>query len=308
MQSLSVLINLLITLVYLACGFILTKTNKAKPEHAKSVSAILVYVCGPCMIISSFLNMEYSRENLIKSVEFFFVTLVFQISVFVLLFFIFRKKYVLSKYRILTAGTIFGNVGFFGLPLVTGLFPSEPIVACYSTMFVTSMNLLIFTVGEYLITFDKKYISLKSALVNPTTIAFLVGFPLYVLGVRLPQVVLSPISVLGKSTTPLCMFVLGMRLSSMELKSVFSNPFAYFVCLFKLVLFPLLGYLLVAFLPFFDQTFKICMAVLCACPSAAIILTLSELHETEQKLAANTVLMATVFCSVTLPLILLIIV
>ena len=78
-------------------------------------------------------------------------------------------------HRILTVGAVLGNVGFFGLPLVTGLFPDQPIVACYSTMYITSMNFLVFTLGVFFITQKKQYVSLKAAILNPTTLAVAVA-------------------------------------------------------------------------------------------------------------------------------------
>lgn len=83
-------------------------------------------------------------------------------------------------------------------------------------------------------------------------------------------------------------------------------PFAYVVCALKLVVFPLAAYLCVVFLPFLSETFKACMLLLSAAPSGAIILSLAELHECEQELAANVVLLTTILSVVTVPLLMLI--
>ena len=208
-----------------------------------------------------------------------------------------------AKYRLLTIGATLGNVGFFGLPLVTALFKTQPIVACFSSVFVMSMNLLAFTVGVFMLTGDKKHMSLKSAVINPSVLSLLFALPFFFLKITFPQVILQPLDLLGKMSTPLCMFVLGMRLASANKKNLFTRPTVYLGCLLKLVIFPLFAYALVAFLPFFDATFKACILVLSAAPSGVIILSLAEFHEKEQELSANIILLSTLLSVITLPLI-----
>lgn len=301
------LINVLLMLFYLSIGFILAKCDKACDKHARTLSSLLLYVCGPAMIISAFDSLEYNVSDLKSMGLFFVITLVIQLIIVLIMFVILKKKYSDSKYRILTFGAICGNVGFFGLPLVKALFPNDPIVSCYSSVYVMSMNLIAFTLGVFLITLNKKYISIKAAILNPTSIAIIIALPLYIFKIHFPKEIASTISLLGSMTTPICMIVLGLRLSAMNLKALFLEPFAYLTCAFKLIVFPLLAYLAVYFIPGLDSTFKACILVLSAAPSGAIILSLAELHQTEQELCANVVLLATLSCLITIPLLMLII-
>lgn len=303
----TVFTNVLMMMFYLACGYAVVKARKGESSHAKSFSGLLVYVCGPAMILDSFQSMEYSPENSIKLVWFFLVSLAVQALFFILLWILFHKKYEDARYRILSAGAILGNVGFFGLPLVTALFPGESVVACYSITYIVSMNLLLFTVGVYLITLDRKYISIKAAIFNPTTLTMLVAVPLYLWQIHFPAQVGSMVALLGKMSTPICMVVLGMRLAAVKIKALFLRPFAYGVCALKLILFPLFAYLCVCFIPGLEDSFKICVFVLSAAPSASVILAQAELHECEQELSANVVLLTTLLSVVTLPLLFLIV-
>jgi len=302
-----VLTNVLTMLLYMLCGFTLVKAKKAVSDHAKSMSGILVYVCGPCMILSSFQGMEYSIDNLISAGLFFVISLAVQLLFFAILYLILHKKYETARYRVLTAGSFFGNVGFFGLPLVTSLFPDKPIVAVYSTLYVISMNFLVFTLGIFLITHDKKYISVKAAVLNPTFLAALVAVPLYVLQLHLPDTVGNAVSLMSKLSTPLCMFVLGLRLASMEFKKTFTRPLIYVICGLKLIAFPLFAYLCVYFMPFLDETFKISIFVLSAAPTASVVLSLAELHECERRMCANMVLLTTILSVITMPLLMLLV-
>ena len=323
--------NVLTMLAFMLCGYLLVAFKKGTSAHAKTLSAILIYLCCPAMIVSAWQSIQYSKDNFLQTAWFFCVSLIIQLLFFGALFFVFRKKLrntpvpqladqqtdqlkegdnqkkdESAKYRLLTVGATLGNVGFFGLPLVTALFPEQPTVACFSTVYVMSMNLMVFTVGVFMLTGDKKHVSIKSAIINPSTLSVLFALPFFFFEITFPTFLLQPLDLLGKMSTPLCMMVLGMRLASANKKNLFTRPTVYLGCLLKLIVFPLFAYALVAFLPFFDATFKACILVLSATPSGVIILSLAEFHETEQELSANIVLLSTLLATVTMPLIMLV--
>lgn len=299
--------NVLIMLLYMSCGFALVKTGLSRAEHAKALSSVLIYLCAPALIISAMQGLHFSPESAAELGIFFVATLVIQIFSFLILYIVLHRRYNDAKYRILSFGTVLGNVGFMGMPMVLALFPDAPIVAGYSTMYSMSMNLLAFTVGVFLITHDRKYITPRAALLNPTMLAIIVSLPLYFLDIQLPAELGSAVSLLGKMTTPLCMLVLGIRLASVDLRRLLSRAFVYIICALKLLVFPLFAYTCVRFLPFVGDTFKACVLVLSAAPSASMLLSMAELHDCEQEMSANVVLLATIFCVVTLPLIVLVI-
>jgi predicted permease len=127
--------NVLITLAYIIPGFILCKVKKATAEHLSTMSAVLIYFCSPCMIINSFLQLDFSLTDLGNMGLFFITTLILQAAFMGIMFLFLRKKYVESKYRVLTIASISGNVGFFGLPIVKAMLPNSPEVMCYSAVF-----------------------------------------------------------------------------------------------------------------------------------------------------------------------------
>lgn len=302
MVALTVFTTVLMMFIYMACGFAAVKTKIASPEHLKTVSALLLYITTPCMVINSFQNMDYSMENFKKTMIFLGISLVIQILFFAILYLLFRKKFDDGRYRILTIAAPLGNVGYFGIYLVSAIFPDYPEATCYSMAYVISMNILVYTVGKYLITTDKKYVSFKNAFLNPCVLGGIIAILLYLLKIDLPGVLGSAVSVLGAMTTPLCMIILGMRLAAMSFKKIFAQPFAYAVSAVKLIIFPFFAYLCVAFLPFVDDVFKSCMFALSAAPSAAIILSIAEYHGCEQELSANVLLMTSILCIITLPI------
>ena len=110
--------NVLLTLLYILPGFLACKSRIAKAEHLSSLSAILMYVCSPCMIISSFMETEHTLANLKQVLMFFVVALIIQVLITVLLYALLHKKYDDVKYRMLTVSFGLGNAGFFGIPII----------------------------------------------------------------------------------------------------------------------------------------------------------------------------------------------
>ena len=311
----SCLIRVLLSLAFIVPGFMLCKYKKAFASHLSTLSTILVYVCGPCMIIYAFYSAslasyEYNISKLemgLNMLYFGLVTLLIQIIFILILYLILRKKYDDAKYRLLTCASVMGNVGFFGLPLVQTIVPNNPMVACYSSVYVMSMNILAFTVGVFCLTKDKKYISLKAAFINPTGIAILIAIPIFIFADKLQMGKFGnefwqSINLLGKMTTPMCMLILGIRLAVTDLKQLFIRPFVYVICALKMIVFPIFSFFLVYFLPFFDNTFKSAILILSAVPCASVILNLAEMHHAEEEIAANCVLVSTLLCFITIPL------
>jgi predicted permease len=310
---LAVFSQVVISLIFIIPGFVLTKVRKTTADHLPTLSAILIYIFSPCMIWSSFMQLTFTWETFGYMMLFFGVTFVLQCVFMGVLYILFRKKYDDARYRVLTIGSVLGNVGFMGLPVVQAFFPNDAIVMCYSSVYVISMNLLVFTMGIFCLTNNRKYMSIKSAILNPTTISFLIALPLYFFGVGdilnsnvYTAKLYDAIVLLGKATTPVCMIILGIRLASVSFKKLFMRPSIYAICGLKLIVFPLFCYLCVVFLPL-PVSFKGSILILSSVPSASVILNMAEMYHGETELAANCILVTTLLCFITIPVLTLLI-
>ena len=297
------LTNVLLTLLYIVPGYVICKMKKASADHLSSLSGVLVYVCSPCLVVASFVSLDFSWENLGNMGLFFVVTLILQCAFMAILYGLFRRKYADARYRVLTIGAVLGNVGFFGLPIIKALLPGHPEVLCYAVIYGNSMNILVFTMGVYCLTLKKEYMTLRSAIFNPSIFSLAVALPLHCLGARqyMPDVFFNAIQLMGNMTAPLCMMILGIRLATVPFFKLFVNPFVYLICAAKLLIFPLFCYALVFFLPL-PFSFKASVLVLSATPCASLILNMAEIHHSETKLSANCLLVSTLLCFLTIPL------
>ena len=298
--------NVSLTLAYVILGFCLCKGKKAVANHLPTMSSVLIYLGSPFLVMSSFLKLEYSPQILGKMGLFFLAAMVLQGAFMALLYFILHKKMQDFRYRICTMASVMGNAGFFGLPIVKALLPDHPEVLCYACMYIVSMNLMAFTMGAYLVTGQRKYMTLKAAIINPTMIGLLISLPLFAFEVfpliasHVPAAV-TGIEAMASLTTPICMIILGIRLATVDLKLLFSRGMVYFACALKLLVFPLFVYAISLLFPL-DEAFRGALFILSGTPCASLVLNLTEIHETETGLAANCVLVSTLLCVLTIPL------
>lgn len=296
--------NVLLMLLYLLPGFLFCKTKKIQPDHLSSVSVILLYICGFALYVNALYGLKPSPELFAKMGLFLLISLACETAVMLLILLLLgrnrRKEFGL---RMLSIAAVMGNVGFFGMPVVRALFPEAPEAAVYSSMFNAALNILAWTVGVFTLTGEKKYISLRSALLNPSMLACFTGLVLCLLnaGEWLPDLLRNGLSTIASMSTPLCMIILGVRLATMDFKALFTTPLAWLISAGKLLVFPLFCYLAVLPLPL-DAVFKGCILILAGTPCASILLNLAEIHHNGQELAANCALLSTLLSILTIPL------
>ena len=296
--------NVLLMLLYLLPGFFMCKVKKIKPDHLSSVSVILLYICGFGLYVNALSYLDPSPELFAKMGLFLLIALAGETALMLLILLVLgrekRKEFAL---RMLSIATVMGNVGFFGMPVVRALFPDAPEAAVYSSMFNAALNILAWTVGVLTLTAEKKHISLKAALVNPSRLAVFTGIILCLLRAKkwIPDILRTGFSSVGAMSTPLCMIILGVRLATMDFKTLFTTRLAWLISAGKLIVFPLFCYLLVLPLPL-DPVFKGSVVILAGTPCASILLNLAEIHHNGQELAANCALLSTILSILTIPL------
>lgn len=325
-------VNVLLLVAMAIPGYILIKVKAVKQTAIAPFAKVLLYVNQPFLTLNSFLRVSYQPsllKNLGISVAFSFGA---QLVLLLILCLIYRRWYNKKMpkktegflqtnvdsfravpeaqvmkgkaMRVLTTCSVFGNVGFLGIPILNVLLPEMHEAVAYAAVFIVAMNFLCWTVGAYVLTGDRKYISVKKAFLNPPTITLVVALPLFFLNVQLPEPAMNLVNLLAQMTTPLCMIILGMRFASAPLKELFIHPGVYVASLTKILIFPLLTYAAVYFLPI-DYSVKVTLFILSAMPSASVNLNLSEIYGGDSKTAANTILLSTLLCVVTIPLLLL---
>jgi len=286
-------------------GFFLTKANVLKEEHIKGFAVFLLYVCSPALSIYSFQQAECNMEILINIGILLLVTTFMQVLLMGIGFLINIKTYKIDgASRVATVAAAFGNVGFFGVPILQALLPDHPEAMVYSAVMSVMMNLIGWTLGMFMMSGDRKHVSVKNFLINPTTLCLLIALPLFFTNTSLPKPVMNFVEFFSKMSTPTAMTVLGMRLAFVKFKDLMD--YRQVVAIFlKLIALPLITFGIMYALPV-DETLKISTYILSCMPPAAITLNFAELSNTSPKTAANIVVVGSLLVAITLPVLLLI--
>lgn len=298
-------LNALMLVALCLPGFFLTKANVLKEEHIKGFAVFLLYVCSPALSIYSFQQSECNMEILINIGILLLVTTFMQVLIMGIGFLINIKTYKIDgSSRVATVAAAFGNVGFFGVPILQALLPDHPEAMVYSAVMSVMMNLIGWTLGMFMMSGDRKHVSVKNFLINPTTLCLLIALPLFFTNTSLPKPVMNFVEFFSKMSTPTAMTVLGMRLAFVKFRDLMD--YRQVVAIFlKLIALPLITFGIMYALPV-DETLKISTYILSCMPPAAITLNFAELSNTSPKTAANIVVVGSLLVAITLPVLLLI--
>ena len=233
--------NVLVFLLLTLPGLVLIKTKLLKKEQSGALSVVLLYVGLPFLILNNTLNVEFNVE-LLKVI---LIAAAVGIG-FMLLFFF--GTYVLTKKEkdtktqgMMRFCMIFPNSGFLGIPLVAAIFPDRPLVMTALIIVNIITNTMMYTFGVYLITGDKKNMSVKKAAFNPVLIAFVIGLVLNLLNVQtyVPEIS-SYAGHLGNIVTPISMIILGTKLGEVSFRSLCLSWRNYYVAFIKLIAVPVI--------------------------------------------------------------------
>lgn len=295
------LVTVAVMLAYAVPGYLLSRFRAVKEEAIPAFAKVLMYVCQPCLTLYAFDRVEYSVDLLKEIGIFFAVTLLAQLIAILLFYAVVKGRGDDVAYRVSAVAAAFGNCAFMGVPLVEAALPDAPRAVLMSAIFFLTMSLLGWTLASYLITRNKRFVSVKSIFLNPSVLILVVALPLFFTHTKLPSTVASAVEILGKMTTPLCMLIMGMRLARMSPRALIGRPVQYAAIGVKLIIFPLAVYGIARLLPvalYLKQT----LLLLSACPVASVVLNFAEMHGAGQENAANVVLVSTGLSLLTIPL------
>ena len=233
--------NVLVFVALAIPGYILVKTKLMGENSSGVLSKTLTYFGMPFLILSSTLNVSFSSEFTVQIIKVAVVGILFTVGLFFLSAFLVKKEDEKKRQGMARFCMVFSNNGFLGIPLAKAVFADSPVVT-YLIILNIITNVLMFTLGVYLISGDKSTISLKKALLNPILIAFIIGiiFNLTKVVTYVPEISVFS-NHFSNIVTPLSMTILGMKMAGVQFVALFKKPSMYFVSSIKLVAVPVLA-------------------------------------------------------------------
>ena len=264
-----------ILLIMALPGFILVKTKILNEQSTKTLANILILICQPFIYLNAFTTNTYSSDLLVDSgwiTLFAFASQLVMLAISKVIYLPDKNKMRANTY---VYASSLGNVGFMGIPVVQTLLPGNSTALMFVAIFMATFNILCWTLGVYILTGDKKYISFKRAFLNPSMIGMVIALPLFFLNVKMPNILAEPFSLLAGLNTPIAMIILGAKFGLVKFKELFTGWGAYLSAVIKLIITPLLMFAILIPLELSYDVETVLMILTCM-PSANMVLIMAE--------------------------------
>lgn len=283
-------------------GWLMVKLKVISNENCKVLSAIVINIATPAMILSACVGGESTikGKDLINTVVVaggIYLAQILMAQMIPKLLKVDKKDE--GCYKLMT---IFSNIGFMGFPLVQALYGSEALL--YAAVFQIPYNLLIYTYGIEQMqseeTVSKKG-RLKKAL-NVGVIACLITIVLYLTEIKLPEVINTTISYLSALTAPLSMLVIGASFTVIDVKGMFTDKRLIVFAVLKLLVIPIIGCTILKFTVANKLLRGVCIIML-ATPVGSMTAMFAQQYNKNYELTAKGVALTTLLSVVTIPII-----
>ena len=280
--------------LYLLIGYFLFRKKLVSTQGSADIGRMLLYVVMPIAIIKSYL-VDFSMEKL-EGLAVSFVLAILSLLLAIMIARLFFKK----DSGIERFGVAFSNAGFIGIPLVQMTLGEEAVF--YVASFVALLNILQWTYGVLVITGDKSAISFAKIRTNPIVLSFMAGILLFFLPVSLPAAVTGIIGTIASMNGPLAMIVLGVYLAQIPLKSLFTDKKVYLATAVRLLVIPALTIVLMMLFPDKYLMVKLTILIAASAPVGSNVAIFAQIYDKDYTQAVKEVCMSTLFCIITLPI------
>lgn len=242
MENVEIMV-ILFTIVVL--GYALCKLGYMGDKFDQKLSSIVIDVTCPALILSSVMGAELPDRSLILPL----LGIGFLTYILLLVYGFWVPRFV-AKSRdeqgMIGFALMFANVGFIGYPIVSAIF--GPKAVFYAALLNIPNTFFIFTAGVMLVKGEHNMKSLSAkVLFSPAMIAAFVAALMVAFGVRTPDIIARPVTMVGNITIPAALMVIGSSMARLPLKEIIGSPKVYVASLLRLVVVPLSVYFLFRF-------------------------------------------------------------
>lgn len=283
-----------IMFVLMAAGFIFYRRQMITVQGSADMGKILLYLVIPVVIINSFW-VERTSERTMQLVHSAVIAGIAMAVAIVISVAVFGTKRGVSCFS-----SAFSNAGFIGIPLVQAVLGSDAVF--HISVMIVLINILQWTVGVYVMTKDASIMKPGKIIRNPIVIAVMTGLLLYFSGLKKPDVASSLLQTVSGLNTPLAMMVSGVYLAQSHLSDLWKKKETWYVCMFRLVIIPLVTTVIFRFIPFGSMELRLAILIAAACPVGSNVAIFAQQYQQDYREAVEHVCLSTLLCLITLPL------
>ncbi len=301
--------QILMLTIMVVVGILSSRFKLLTHNVADVIVKVITKLTLPLLIFTTFAGIEINLSEISNLLYIFFSSFFTVLVAFVLSRFSGKILKLDKENKALhSVHTMFGNVVFLGFPLLNSLFPDGRGLM-YATIFQLGHDALMWTWGIFTLNSAAKQKSSKNwkHLINPNTVAFLVGLIFMISNLNLPKLVFKPLYDIGHTTIYLSMIYIGLILASVRFSSLISSVRVYLLSLNKLILTPII--ILFIYLILSNFGLKISseavsvVALQAAMPCMIIISVLAKEMGLNAKQAIENIFVTSVLSIISLPFI-----
>lgn len=287
--------------LYIVIGVILVRTGVLNEKTLDPIARFVMKLSLPIMIFVNVVN-GVDRETLIKSLSIILLAVIASTLLFLMGAGLTRLFYLEGdRSQIYRAMTMFGNVGFMGIPIITNIFPERGML--YVSVFTIVDQLAMWTIGVKLTSPVGKGKFNPKKLINPATVAIALAILFVAAGWGLPGVLNSGFQKIGATATPLAMIYLGGVFACMDIRRYVKKMELYGIVFCKMLVFPVLFYAILGFIPAVPEEIRMTMTLITAMPTMSSVVMLANSSGSDGEYSLGGVLITTICGIVTLPVV-----
>lgn len=281
-------------------GVIARKTGILREEAKPSIIDIMLYIALPPLIFVS-MATELTWDMLVSGISLPFLSLAVILIMFLFASILGRLKLVTEKRkRTMAVLCAMPNTGFMGFPVVFAVLGETGLA--YAVLYDVGVTIAFCSVAIMALQGRSVQKGSWRGLINPALIATVLAIASNWLRVEIPEVVLTPLQIMGNATIPLAMLIMGYLLSGLKVNWRMLDRDLALVCFCKLLLSPLVAYLLM--LPLnLNPVVRMVVLMQAAMPSMSSTPVLVEKHGGDGEFAVMAVFLTTILSVITIPLI-----
>ena len=283
----------------LILGFVLFKCHIFDEYTNKKISALIVNVASPMLIISSIAGVEGSN----KSIVFLMIGAGILMYIgFIILGKIINRIFPFPKkdWPVYECMVVFANTGFMGYPVLLDVFGQEAVF--YASLIHMAFNFFVYTYAIMCLTKgdDSEFKLNFKQLLTPGIILIFVGIFIYLFDIQLPSVLMDTINSVGSLTAPLSMMMIGSSLAVYPIKDSFTDWRSYVFAFVRLMIVPFVTMIMCRLLHI-DAYYANITIITNAMPVGSMVLMLATQYNANVKIVTRNIVVSTLLSVITIP-------
>lgn len=285
----------------LVLGFVLFKCHIFDEYTNKKISALIVNVASPMLIISSIAGVEGSN----KSIVFLMIGAGILMYIgFIILGKIINRLFPFPKkdWPVYECMVVFANTGFMGYPVLLDVFGQEAVF--YASLIHMAFNFFVYTYAIMCLTKgdDSEFKLNFKQLLTPGIILIFVGIFIYLFDIQLPSVLMDTINSVGSLTAPLSMMMIGSSLAVYPIKDSFTDWHSYVFAFVRLMIVPFVTMIMCRLLHI-DAYYANITIITNAMPVGSMVLMLATQYNANVKIVTRNIVVSTLLSVITIPIV-----